>query len=63
MDLEGMRCGPDECEPARKSRIQIVRWSRRSVLGNFEVEFKDGSTLKGSFRMKNIKPSTEIICE
>ena len=72
-DVPGMECiGPQQCIPAAKAKIQLLRvshrwwgrWIKRTVVsGNYAVEFKDGTKLEGSFKAKVRNPTQKIICE
>jgi hypothetical protein len=69
LDVNGKECSMQgRCETVAKSRIQIMRvshrWMRmRAVFGNFAVEFNDGRKLEGSFKAKEVRSSTLLICE
>ena len=67
-EYPGEGCSSDECEPAVRSKVQISRISWTSsglfhprrisgIYGNFEIELKNGRTLKGSFAAKLLTPS------
>jgi hypothetical protein len=72
-DYPGQDCSSGECEPAVHSRVQIVRISnswrlpfrlprRTRILGNFEVELRDGRKITGSFRARLPKPPKGAAC-
>ena len=69
IEVQGEECAASgECRFVAKSKIQVLRVSFRwrsvgAISGNFVTSFNDGRKLEGSFSVKGIKPTTEIICE
>src|SRR6185369_4694995 len=64
VEVRGLRCGDRiPCESAAKSTIRVLHVSHKHVLGEFVMEFRDGATYKGSFKVKTRKPDKKMICE
>jgi len=77
VDAVGKLCStsnPDACSNAQSARVQVLSYSAHHYLGHafsprisgrFEVRFKDGTSIEGTFAAKErrLKHQTEVMCE